>query len=83
MSKPIACSLSASEYRRRAAEIRALLRDALVSREPIAGGERLTFTADAGVYERVTELMAAETECCPFLSMELTLALEVTQPEEP
>ena len=86
MDQPIACSLTATEYRKRAAEIRELLRDALMSREPIPGGERLTFTAAAGIRERVEELVAAESECCPFLTFAVRvqrgrLVLDVTQPE--
>jgi hypothetical protein len=86
MDQPIACSLTATEYRKRAAEIRELLRDALMSREPIPGGERLTFTAAVGIRERVEELVAAESECCPFLTFALRvqrerLVLDVTQPE--
>lgn len=86
MTHPIACTLSPDEYRQRADEIDALARDALVSREPIHGGARLTF-ADDGLRPRLEDLVARETECCPFLTMELSsadgsLILDVTGPPE-
>jgi hypothetical protein len=84
MTDRIACSLTAAEYRDRAADANDLARDALRDRRPIAGGVRLTF--DAGARERLESLIAAEAACCPFLTMALRevagrLVLEVTGPE--
>ena len=79
----ITCSLTGANYRRRADDIRDLARDALRDRRPIEGGMRLTF--DTTARERLEALVAAESECCPFLTMELRAAdgrllLDVTGP---
>jgi hypothetical protein len=68
---PIACTLSSAQYADRLDELGALAHDALVAREPVSGGERLTFTAGDGVEERLREAIAAEAACCSFLSMDL------------
>lgn len=84
MTDLIACSLTAAEYRNRAADANDVARDALRDRGPIAGGVRLTF--DAAARERLESLIAAEAACCPFLTMDLReaagrLVLEVTGPD--
>ena len=81
----IACSLGAADHRQRLAAFGALARAALLAREPIARGARLTFAASAR--ERVEALVAAEAECCPFLALDLRaggdrLVLDVTGPAE-
>jgi hypothetical protein len=80
----IACTLSAADHAQRLADVAALGRDALLAREPIDGGTRLTFAATAR--ERVEAFVAAESACCPFLDMDLRVAgdrlvLDVTGPE--
>jgi hypothetical protein len=80
----IACSLTAAQYRDRTDEIRRFARDTLRDRHAIGGGVRLTF--DATARERLEAFVAAERECCPFLTMDLRtagdgLVLEVTGPE--
>jgi hypothetical protein len=82
--KPIACSLSADELPRRLAEIGALGRDALLGKSP--AGE-LRFRNDAETRARLEAIVAAESECCPFLDFELRahgdeLRLTVDAPEE-
>ena len=69
------------------AEIGRVAREALRDREPIDGGARLSFDATADIRERLEALVAAETECCPFLAFNLyaadrRLVLEVTGAEE-
>ena len=76
----IACSLTAADHRRRLADLGELTRDALLDRIPIEGGIRLTF--DAKARERVEAFVAAESDCCPFLTMKLRLVLDVTGPDE-
>ena len=81
----IACSLARDDYRRRTDDIRDLARDALRDRRPIEGGVRLTF--DATARERLEAVVAAESECCPFLTMDLRaadgrLVLDVTGPDD-
>jgi hypothetical protein len=83
---PIDCSLTGADYRERVAHIRQLARDALVARCPIDGGARLTFEGTADVRQRLEAIVAAESICCPFLTMNLSshqgqLVLEVTGPE--
>jgi hypothetical protein len=80
----IACSLPAAQYRDRTDEIRRFAHDAVRDRHAIDGGVRLTF--DATARERLEAFVAAEGECCPFLTMDLRtagdgLVLEVTGPE--
>ena len=82
---PIACSLTADEYRRRAADMGDVARSALRSRRPIDGGAQLIFEDIADVGRRLEDFVAAESKCCPFLSMQLraesgTLILDVTGP---
>jgi hypothetical protein len=62
---PIACSL---ELPRRLAEIGAIGREALLAVEPDGG---LRFAADPSIRERLEAVIAAEAECCPFLTFEL------------
>jgi hypothetical protein len=85
MDQPIACSLPSADYAERRAHIDDITRSALLGREPIESGERLTFAA--GAEADLRELIAAEAKCCSFLKMELdrrgdTLALDVTGPED-
>lgn len=86
MNAPIACSLSARDYRRRADDIREISRRALRSTRPVAGGLRLTFADAGGARSRLEALVAAEAVCCPFLTLDLRrsgddLVLDVTGPE--
>jgi hypothetical protein len=81
---PIACTLTAAQYRERTDDIARLACAALRDRRRIDGGVRLTF--DAAARERLEAFVAAERECCPFLTMDLRtagdeLVLEVTGPE--
>jgi hypothetical protein len=83
---PIACTLTVAEYRQRVADIGQIARDALRERRHIDGGARLTFEDIGDVRERLEGLVAAESQCCPFLAIRLTaadgrLVLEVTGPE--
>lgn len=68
---PIACTLSASEMPDRLAEIRAIGRSSLVSTEASAPRAVLRFRADDETRERLTAVVAAESECCSFLTFEL------------
>jgi hypothetical protein len=83
---PIACSLTGAEYRSRADDIGRFARDALLERRRIDGGARLTFDDAPGVRARLEAFVAAESQCCPFLTMDLhaaggRLVLDVTGPE--
>ena len=65
---PIACSLSADELSRRTAEIGAIGREALRAVEPDGV---LRFGADPSPRDRLEPVIAAESECCPFLTFHL------------
>ena len=82
---PVACTLSGNEYETRIRDLSDLAREALRSREPIPGGERLSFTDTAAVERELTAAIAAEASCCSLLTMRLdrrdgTLVLDVTGP---
>lgn len=66
---PIACSLSAGELHVRQAQIADLGRDALVEARVEASHADLHFMGGAAVRDRVERFVAAESECCPFLTM--------------
>jgi hypothetical protein len=79
---PIACSLNAADLPRRLAEIRAIGADALLTADD--GG--LRFRNDEPTRARLEEIIAAESECCAFLSFELhatgdKLELRITTPD--
>jgi hypothetical protein len=68
---PIACTLSPAEMPRRAAEIRALGRDALMTVELSEGRAVLRFRADPSTRARVERIVAAESQCCAFMDFDL------------
>jgi hypothetical protein len=83
----IACTLSSAEFRSRLAETRDLARRSLQSRRPVDGGEVLVFAADRDTGAALRAVIAAEAECCPFLSMNVRggaegLELVITGPED-
>src|SRR5919109_4593048 len=87
MDTPIACTLPVDQFRTRTGELAALGSRALRSREPIEHGERLGFAADDTTERDLRAAIAAEAECCAFLSMDLRrdddrLLLDITGPDE-
>jgi hypothetical protein len=81
---PLACSLSADQLPRRLAEIGAIGRGALRSVEPDGV---LRFDADPSTRARLEAVIAAESECCRFLTFELRehggeLLLSIRGPDE-
>jgi hypothetical protein len=86
-SAPIACSLTTDAAGDRMAEWDALLSQALISRNPIVGGVRIELRARPGVRAELERLVAAERECCPFMTMSVAatdhelLGLTVTAPD--
>ncbi len=84
---PIACTLTPGQHRSRTAELSALARRALRSREQTDDGERLTFDGDDRTDRELRAAMAAEEACCAFLTMDLRrrgdgLVLEIRGPQE-
>jgi hypothetical protein len=66
---PIACSLNATDLPVRRAQIAALGRDALVAARIEGRRAELRFDDRPGVRDRVERFVAAEGECCAFLTM--------------
>jgi hypothetical protein len=86
-SPPIACSLTAGAAGDRKADWHALLARALISRTSIRDGVRLELRDSPGVRRELERLVAAERECCSFMTMSVDMAdrelllLAVTAPE--
>ena len=66
---PIACTLSATDYRTRLAEIASLSRDALRHAERRGLTLDLRYAPEAAA--RVRQLVEQERTCCPFLQFDL------------
>jgi hypothetical protein len=86
MDGVIACSLGAGELEVRLRQLGELSANALVSRQPIPGGERLLFTDTSDTERTLRAAIEAESSCCSFLTMTLErmptgLVLDVTGPE--
>jgi len=69
---PIACTLTASELTTRLREMADLGHAALVDARTTDDRAQLRFAAGAGVRERVAAIVAAESECCAFLTMRVS-----------
>ncbi|HEX2084084.1 MAG TPA: hypothetical protein VHF89_00245 [Solirubrobacteraceae bacterium] len=87
MDLPIACTLTPSAMTDRLEVIARLRDDALLGREATAEGMRVRLRDEPGVERRARELIAAEAQCCAFLSMSLgrvdgELVLEIAGPPE-
>jgi hypothetical protein len=84
---PIACTLTPSAQRNRAADLAALADRSLLAREPVPGGERLTFARTGDIERAIDAAVAAERSCCPFLRFDIDrrddgVVLDVTGPAE-
>jgi hypothetical protein len=66
---PIACSLAASAAQDRESQWRALLSRSLIRRALAPGGMRIDLRALPGVRQELRRLIAAEQDCCPFMTM--------------
>jgi hypothetical protein len=85
--EPAACSLGAGELGERLAAIAALGSESLVSHEQDGIHHLLRFEGGPAVRRRLEEIVAAESECCPFLALGLDernglLVLSISAPEE-
>ena len=83
---PIACSLGAGDLNDRLAEIADLGRDALFEAELAGLRAELRFARAPGIAQRLAQIVAAESECCAFLTMTVreqadALVLTITAPE--
>ena len=82
---PIACTLTAGNFKDRIAWIGELTRDALRSYERQDLALDLRYTPEAA--DRVREMVRKEQECCAFLTFEIhenvdELRLTITAPEQ-
>jgi hypothetical protein len=68
---PIACSLSAAELPQRLADMAAIGRADLLSSHAAGGRALLRFRRGPDTRRRLEAIVAAEAECCAFLTMEL------------
>jgi hypothetical protein len=80
---PLACSLDAKSLEARVAEIEALGRASLLATEPDG---TLRFRAAPETRSELERIVAAEAECCAFLSFDLSeqdgeLRLRIHAPE--
>jgi hypothetical protein len=84
---PIVCTLTPNGLTDRLALIDALAADGVLARTPTASGIRVRLRDTPDIERRTRELVAAESQCCAFLSFELgrddgDLVLDVSGPEE-
>ncbi len=70
---PIACSLSGDDLECRLATIAEIGTD-LISHDRDGDRHLLRFTGDATNRRRLEQLVAAESQCCPFLELALSEA---------
>lgn len=80
------CSLDADDYRKRLAEIRTVSSDGSVRIRELPDGVMLTFRDTEKVRDQLTAIIRAESECCPFLELEMEsqgeeLLLRVSGPQ--
>ena len=68
-SDTVACTLTADEHDQVRAAWQALFRSALISREDVASGIRLTFTPAAK--NELKRLIEIESECCSWVTFAL------------
>lgn len=69
---PLVCSLSAISLSQRLAEIAAIGNHVLRDARNDGRHAELRFAPGAAVRERVDAVLAAESECCAFLTMRVT-----------
>lgn len=88
--KPIACTLSENDLRRRLEQIATLGSDALIAHEESGGTHRLRFRRDGGTRHRLEQIVEAEASCCSFLDLtiderdgELILAVDAPMEGRP
>jgi hypothetical protein len=84
---PIACSLSAGDYRARLSAIRELGRRALVEVDETPDGAVLSFRESEKVRNDLSVIVEAEGECCSFLGLSIEsneerLSLTISAPSE-
>jgi hypothetical protein len=84
---PIACSLTADGMTARIALLDALAADGLIDRTPTDAGLRVRLRGTPEIERRARDLIAAESECCAFLTFALDrdgsdLVLDISGPQD-
>jgi hypothetical protein len=84
---PLACSLETSALEQRLAAISELGEESLLGSTVERDRRVLRFRADRGARERLREIVAAESKCCPFLDLSLSeedgeILLSIAAPKE-
>jgi hypothetical protein len=69
---PIACSLTSAEFRVREATLLARFKSLILETEELDEGYAFHLPGNRESVALIEELIAAERECCPFLSFEVT-----------
>ena len=69
---PLVCSLSGAELRVRLASLVAEFKSRVIASEELPDGYAFRIRGDKKSIAAIAELIAAERECCRFLSFELT-----------
>ena len=68
---PVACCLSTAEFREREATLLAHFGSAVIGTDELPDGYAFRLPGDGKWIAVVAELIVAERECCPFLTLEL------------
>jgi hypothetical protein len=71
---PIACSLTSAELRDREAKLLAQFRSGIVAVDELGEGYAFHLPGDGRWITLAAEVIAAERECCPFLTFEMAAA---------
>jgi hypothetical protein len=71
---PVACTLSDAELCEREVRILARFKSAVIATEELPDGYAFRMPGDDKWIAAVAELIAAERQCCRFLTFELTVA---------
>ena len=69
---PVACSLTDAEFREREAQLLARFKAAAATTRELPDGFAFLAAGEKTWITLLTDLIAAERECCPFLRFELT-----------
>lgn len=70
---PIACSLTDSELQERRQEVLAQAKTAMIGMEETESGFLYQFSASRERITALANLIALEHQCCPFLTLRLTV----------
>ena len=70
---PVACSLTPEQMRERQASLIPAVLARAVAVSPSGEGYRLQFKSESATLRTIAEMIAAESQCCPFLQFDLSV----------